>query len=261
VVNLGEFWDDTIIRSQRDEILQITNDISRLFNRAYSRLKEAKIAYDDWKSNYEESVDIKAINRNIVELTSELFKNCVPSFQPPRHLFAAALTPEGIVNKANSLVTKDYSIFAVKGYPGCGVSSLFEYTLQQASIKGVYVEAFHNPFDPQVIDLLVFPEAKNVLVDISTHVVDYAQQLPTAKYKRLLDFNQFINKTSIDASAKFICNAFNRFEEGLKDAISIIQTAKKNHDQLETYYVPAMDFEKMTTYRNELLEEILKRME
>lgn len=261
VVNLGSFWDDQIIRSNREEVIQLTNDISRLFNRAYNRLKEAKLAYEDWKSHYEEAADTRAINRNIVELTSDLFKNCVPSFQPPRHLFAAALTPEGIVNKANSLVTRDYSIFAVKGFPGTGVSTLFDYTLQQASIKGIYVEVFHNPFDPQEIDLLVFPEAKSVLVDISTHIVDYAQQLPTTKYKRLLEFNQFIDKVSIDASAKYIYNAINRFEEGLKDAISLIQTAKKNHDQLETYYVPAMDFENMAAYRNQLLEGILGRMQ
>jgi DNA polymerase III delta prime subunit len=259
IINLGEFWNNQIIRANREEVIKLSNEISHLFNQAYSRLKEAKLAYEDWKSHYQETADARAINRNILELTGELFRNAPVSNRPPRHLFAAAITPEGIVNKANSLVPKDYAIFAVKGFPGTGAGTLFDYALQQATMRGVYVEVFHNPFDPRELDLLVFPDIGTVLVDISVNIVDYAQQLPTSKYKRLLDFNQFINKSLIDGRIKYIHSAISRFEEGLKDAIACIQLAKKQHDELEANYIPAMDFERITVCRNELFQQIVEK--
>lgn len=260
IINLGEFWDDHMVRANRDKIIMLTNEISSLFNRAYNRLKETKIAYEDWKLYYTKAADCKAVNRNVFELTGELLHSCTSSFKPPRHLFAAAITPGGIVNKVNSLIPKGYVIFAVKGFPGTGINKLFDHTLELAALKGIYVEAYHNPFDPQELDLLIFPESNSALVNLSTHIVDYAQQLPTTKYKRMLDFNQFTDKSLIDANAKHVYNAINRFEEGLKEAVSFIQTAKSTHDELETCYIPAMDFDKITTYRNDLFSALVEDM-
>jgi hypothetical protein len=47
-----------------------------------------------------------------------------------------------------------------------------------------------------------------------------------------------------------------RVEEGLKDAVKFIQNAKKMHDELETFYVPAMDFDGIAAFREKLMEEL-----
>jgi hypothetical protein len=60
----------------------------------------------------------------------------------------------------------------------------------------------------------------------------------------------------LDTYAKEICSAKNRVEDGLKEAVRFINTAKKYHDELETCYVPAMDFDGMTVYREKLVEEL-----
>lgn len=256
ILNLGEFWDESVIRQQRDTVIKLTDTISSLFSRAYHRLKEVKLAYEEWQSYYAEATDFKAVNRNISELLDDIFKNSAMTGTPLRHLFAAAITPEGIVNKANSLVDKEYAVFAVKGQPGTGLNIIYQYVLEVASLKGVYAEVFHNPFDPADIDMIIFPHHKTVLVDISGHISDYVQQLPTSRYKRFLDFNQFTNKSSLDTYAKQICSAKNRVEEGLKEAVRFIHTAKKYHDELETCYVPAMDFDGMAAYREKLVDEV-----
>lgn len=256
ILNLGQFWDESKIRQERSNVISLTDTIALLFKRAYHRLREVKLAYEEWQSYYAEATDIKAINRNVLELMEDIFRNSIMTGSIPRHLFAAAITPEGIVNKANSLVDKDYAVFAVKGQPGTGINRLYQHVLEVAALKGVYAEVFHNPFDPTEIDMIIFPHHKTVLVDISGHIADYVQQLPTSRYKRFLDFNQFIDKSNTDSYAKQIYSAQNRVEDGLKEAVKFIQTAKKYHDELETCYAPAMDFEGMASYREQLVEDL-----
>ncbi|HEX3011359.1 MAG TPA: PRK06851 family protein [Syntrophomonadaceae bacterium] len=263
ILNLGQFWDESKIKQQRNNVITLTDAISLLFKRSYHRLKEVKLAYEEWQSYYEEATDFKAVSRNVLELVDDIFKNSAATGYGPRHLFAAAITPEGIVNKANSLVDKDYFVFAVKGQPGSGINRLYRHTLEVASLKGVYAEVYHNPFDPEEIDMIIFPHHKTVLVDISDHIADYVQQLPSTRYKRFLDFTQFIDQSKTDKSAKQIYNTQNRVHEGLKDAVKFIETAKKYHDELETIYIPAMDFDAIASCREKLIEElnqiILKR--
>lgn len=260
ILNLGQFWDESVIRQKRETVIELTDFISSLFNRAYHRLRETKLAYEEWQSYNTETTDFKAVNRNITELIDDIFKNSIATGTPLRHLFAAAITPEGIINKANSLVDKDYAVFAVKGQPGTGIRKIYQQVLAIADLKGVYAEVFHNPFDPSDIDMIIFPHHKTVLVDISGHIADYVQQLPSSRYKRFLDFNQFVDKAGSDAYAKQIYGAKSRVEDGLKEAVKFINTAKKYHDELENCYIPAMDFDGMAACREKLLEELNENM-
>lgn len=256
ILNLGEFWDESEIRNHRDTVIKLTDTISTLFKLAYGRLRETKLAYKEWQYYHAEATDFRAVNRNIAELLEDIFRNSTVTGTPLRHLFAAAITPEGIVNKANSLIDKHDAVFAVKGQPGTGTNRIFQYVLQTAALRGVYAEVFHNPFDPGDVDMIIFPQHKTVLVDISGHITDYVQQLPTSRYKRFLDFDQFISKAGLETWTKQICSAKKRMEDGLKEAVKFIHTAKKYHDELENYYAPAMDFDGMAACREKLVEEV-----
>ncbi|NLB89079.1 MAG: hypothetical protein GX790_07635, partial [Syntrophomonadaceae bacterium] len=108
------------------------------------------------------------------------------------------------------------------------------------------------------IDLIIIPETKSVLIDLSDFFFDYSAQIASNKYKRQLDFNKFINVTTLDKYAKQIDSAQNRIELGIKEAVNFIIKAKALHDELESYYIPAMDFEAMEKYRQELVAEILE---
>ena len=60
------------------------------------------------------------------------------------------------------------------------------------------------------IDLIIIPETKAVLIDLSDFFFDYSAQLNSNKYKRQLDFNKFINGKLLDKYAKQIDSAQNR---------------------------------------------------
>ncbi|MEN6349534.1 MAG: PRK06851 family protein [Syntrophomonas sp.] len=257
IINLGDFWDRDAVKKNRSAIVGLSENISRCFNRAYIRLREVEAAYEEWKSYYEEARDEEAINRNILALTQDFLPASSPSPVKPRHLFAGAITPDGLVSKVESIIDPDFALYAVKGSPGSGIKSLFDHVLHILNLQNTYAEIFHSPFDPREIDIIVLPRHKAVLLDVSANIFNYSRSLTNNKYKRWLDFDQFSQKDIIDPYGKQIFTARNRFDAGINEAVTFINTAKKYHDELETYYVPAMDFESVGRLREKLFGELL----
>ncbi len=257
IINLGEYWDRGKIKPARENIIKLTGNIGRYFNLAYRRLQESGIAYDELKSYHSRSVDERSLSRNIQALASDFLGSETSSFQKPRHLFAGAITPSGLNTKIDSLIPKDASLFAVKGSPGSGLKDLFKYVEGMLELAGIYAEIFHNPFDPSEIDLIILPGSRKALLDTSSNIFAYENKLQTSKYRRILDFDKFLDISEIEQYAKSISQSQDRMEAGIRDAVYFIESAKKTHDELELYYIPAMDFEAIDAFREQLQEELL----
>lgn len=257
IINLGEYWNRTGIALHRPEIIALTNTISMCFTRAYLRLKEAYYSYAEWISYNEEACDMSAVKRNTLALSQDFLHKIIVSDQKPRHLFAGAITPEGVVNRVESLIDQETQIFAIKGSPGAGQSLLFNHILRLIELNQLYAEIYHNPFNPEDIDIIILPDCQSALIDISGNICNYADKLSNVKFKRILDYDQFLKTRVLDPYAKNIFSARSRFEDNIKEAVSFIQVAKKNHDELEAYYVPHMDFDAIDDVRKKLVESIL----
>lgn len=260
IINLGEYWDASIITAHRDSIVHMTNRISLCFQRAYNRLAEANLALQEWKSYINEASDMGSVYRNVLALGDDFLRHCPKSNTAPRHLFAAAITPEGIVSKVDSLIEKDFAITAIKGSPGGGCQELLQDVEHSIYLSGIYAEIFHCPFDPKKIDMIITPENRSVLLDLSATVVDYEKTLPANKFKRFLDFDQFLDQAILEPHAKVIAAARERLASGLQESVAFISTAKKFHDELETCYIPAMDFDAIERLRQSILERLLEEM-
>lgn len=257
IVNLGEFWQRKNIQAHRDSIIKLTAEISRFFNLAYMRLQGSGIAYDEWKSYYREGRDEEAIRRNIQALAPDFLNGEKSSDEKLRHLFAGAITPGGLMTKAESLMNAASSIYSINGNPGSGIQDLFQYVLGIIELAGIYAEIYHNPFDPADIDLILLPESNKVLLDSSANLLNYAEKISN-KYKRKLDFDQLLNTDKMAPRAKEIAEAEDHYAAGIRDAVNFIKTAKRLHDELEQYYIPAMDFDGIDELRIRLQEELME---
>ncbi|HZK43273.1 MAG TPA: hypothetical protein VFC73_03200 [Syntrophomonadaceae bacterium] len=260
IINLGQFWNKDLITDNRTNIINLTNGVSKCFQRAYLRLQEVNCAYSELKTYYEEASDSSAVKRNIIALSEDFLEACTKATGKVRHLFSGAITPEGIVTKLGSIIDKDMSLYTVKGSPGSGVKDLLTYVAYIVEANAIEAEIFHNPFNPDEIDLILLPETRAVLIDLSDTFLDYSGEITSTRYKRQLDFDQFIDESILDLYVKNIDSAQNRIEFGLKEAITVIAKAKDLHDKLEDYYVPAMDFEAVEVFYHELLEEIAQNL-
>ncbi len=258
IINLGNYWHQKLLHKNRSKIIELTSKVSICFERAYMRLRESKITVSEWESYYREARDNEAVNRNIVALTGDFLSGLVSNRQKIRHMFSGAITPGGLISKIDSLIESEYSLFAVQGSPGSGVKELFNYAEQTVKLTGVEAEVYHNPFDPENIDIIILPESQSVLIDISSYLFDYASLLPGIKYRRFLDLNQLVNKSVIDTYEQNIVSAWERFTSGIEDAVKFIHQAKGYHDQLESYYIPTMDFDAVETMRQDVSKQLLQ---
>ncbi len=134
-----------MLKENRKNIQKLTESIGLCFKRAYNRLAESQLALLEWKSYIQEACDMQAVNRNILALADEFLLNRTRSSAPPRHLFAGAISPEGIVSKADSLLDSDFAVLGVKGSPGGGCKELMQYVSSHIELAGIYAEIFHCP--------------------------------------------------------------------------------------------------------------------
>jgi len=257
IINLGDFWDSAAILAGKPQIINLTDKIGMQFQRAYNRLREAQCAWWEWGSFVGTAVDPSIVNRNILALTDDFIQNAPKSERPPRHLFAGAITPGGVVTKIETLIDGTWSVFAVQGSPASGVKDLLRHVESMIVLKNVYAEIFHSPFDPANLDLILIPASQTALLDVSGHVVDYERNLNISQYKRRLDFDQLLDSSALNAIGDRLDTIRSRFEEGIRAAIQYIQKAKSLHDELEALYVPAMDFKAMEEYRQVLVEKLM----
>ncbi|HWP98530.1 MAG TPA: PRK06851 family protein [Syntrophomonadaceae bacterium] len=260
IINLGQYWNRHQIQENRAEVLTLTAQVSRCFERVYLRLREAAIAYAEWSSFLLEARDQVAVKRNILALAEDFVQGANFSPQGSRHLFAAAITPEGVTTTVDSLVDDSFALFGVKGSPGSGVKDLFQHTSRLLDLRNAHAEIFHNPLHPNDIDLIVLPEHKVVMLDLSTSIVDYAAKIHASKFKRWLDFDQFASETVLQGQQDLIESCQERLAQNIEKAVAYIQQAKGFHDQLETSYVPAMDFEAIDGLRSNLFEELFSEI-
>ena len=258
IINLGEYWDRNLIEQNRDSIVTLTGKIGRCFSRAYRRLKESRLAMDEWASYYDEIINTEAVSRNVLALAADFLAGAASYSGPDRHLFASAITPLGLVNFADSLLEDDTSVFAIKGSPGSGKAHLFSHILDLIKIRAIRAEIYHNPLEPSDVDIILLPETKAVLIDLSGYLSSYETAVSGHKVKRMLDFDPLIPAEAIEKSGSLIRAARQRFDAGIKDAIAHIKTAKDYHDELETYYTPAMDLESIEQFRSELRDQLLE---
>ncbi|NLM10286.1 MAG: ATPase [Clostridiaceae bacterium] len=251
IINLGQFWNDDGIIKNRDQILKTNMEISSLFQRAYRYIQAGYSLYRDNEIIYNLAMDHGKANVVISETIDTIFSGVdVSEIEgKQRHLFASAITPEGLVNYLSSLITTE-EIIVIEGKPGTGTERLLERVRGAAVERGLYTESFYCALNPHKLEHLIIPEL-NVSMTTSNEI-HHIDRNATMK----IDFNKFLDSSIIQKHSKEIEFNQNNFEMLLDRAIATIKQAKEKHDELEGYYVPNMNFEEMQKCQ----EEILKRL-
>jgi len=237
IINLGEFWDESVLMKHRHEVLKTTAEIGRRFARAYRILKAAKQIYDDSAALYEHAVDGAKINLLARELASELVDGIPVSEKEgrERRLFASAITPDGLVNYLDELMVAD-NIYILEGFPGAGTERLLEKLKCMMLERGFNVEAYYCAFSPDRLEHLIIPHLNTAFTTVNGYHSTDACALKEINFKELLDYRR-LSSVKDDLEYNHIL-----FDNLLRKAVDVIHSAKELHDELENIYVKAMDF-------------------
>ncbi len=252
IINLGEFWDSSHLRRHRQEIITLNNTIGEKFRETYQYLKIAKLIHDQWESFYITGMDFDKANLKTSELIKQILGNKpVHSSGSVRHLFGSAITPEGPVNFFENITEDIEQRFIIKGRPGTGKSTMARRVAEAIRQRGFDLLYLHCSFDPDSIDGVIVPETGIALLDgTSPHIME-----ATRDGDQIIDMFTCVKQEVI--KKREIENTEKEFKATMDKAFQHLKKAKLTHDQLEEFYVTAMDFDQVEAKRMEIMKEIV----
>lgn len=256
IINMGEYWDTEAMQANVEQIIASTNEVSRHFARAYRYFKAAKVISENICSSVKLSMDFPALNKAAQQIEKEIFEQMAVAniaessgvIGTARHLFSCAYTPEGFVDFTDSILQGVQNVYYLGGNFGVGKSTFMEKVANKAIELGLNIEIYHLPLLPGKIGTVVIND-----FDIALTSSDHFKE----NNIRILDFDLFVRKgiaAEVDADVE---SDRKLLEDLIKRGSACILQAKQEHDVLEQYYVPNMNFEAAEEKYEEILSRIL----
>jgi len=249
IVNFGDFWNVDNLEKNKEEVVECNKEIGACFQRAFKYLKAAEPIFYDIESKNMDIMDFGKLNKFTDEFMEKIFKGIEnkEELSDPRHLFGTAITPIGHIDYSNSLLQDAKKVYYLDGKIGYGKTTFLKRIYDKAILKGLKVEVFHYPLIPEKIESIM--------------IIDLGISITTSslfKDEDVINLGKFIDKEKIDNHKEELEVDEKILDELINYAISNLKKAKSNHDVIESYYIPNMDFDKVNQLKEELIERILK---
>ena len=254
ILNLGEFWDESKLRIHKYEIINYNKEIGRLFNRAYNYLRAAKNLFENIENANKKALDFKVIYQITENLITDIFKESkgFDKWGKERHLFASAITPDGVIEYMDTLIEGTERIYTILGDFGTGKTHIMKEIGKRAQSLGYYVEYLHLPLLPEKLEHIIIPELSTVITTFEKYA---------GMSKLVVDLNQMVNKNISDVNREEREMDREYYNKFIEEAVKNINGAKKTHDEMEKFYIESMNFEGVDSLRKKIIERILRYAE
>jgi hypothetical protein len=256
IINLGMHWDNAKLKEYKNDIIKMTTENSRLFKKAYGYLKAAGAFYDAYEQTAYNAFEPSQLNKIIEDLYNQIFTHIKIDNKEgkQRDLFAFGITPKGIINYRNQLLSNIKKRYVIKEDYFSTSETLLNRIKEEAKIRGLNVTCLYSPIKTsKILDLLIEELDIMISVDNEYHKYEY-------EYDYYLDLTHYVDLEQKKHIQKEVLDDIKNFENTLEKAISFIKKAKDNHDDLEKFYVGSIDFSKHEDLFSNLIEQI-KSME
>lgn len=250
IVDFGAFLDQTVLLDRKRQVTEIQAEVSHGYQQAYRYLAAAKSIHENIVAANTVAMAHGPLNERIQQVVAAIFGHRAPSKVTghSRRLFASAITPIGLVHYLSSLMDSVPKRIVVTGEPGTGKSTLLKAVAHAAVTHGFDLEIFHSPLDPHSIDHVIIPKLG---VAVITSTLFHPYEHPDAT---IVNLNEYRNYHKVKQHRQQTEDAMALFQQVLDRAIRTLAQTKAVRDQLEGYYVDAMDFSKVEAIRTAHIE-------
>ncbi len=252
IINLGEFWDSQKLREQADKIISVTNQNKKLHHTASAYISAAgELMYDNFKLA-KQFINIKKAERFGIKLAEQLIPKQNKKTPKEWLRFLGGITPKGIIAFKSTVENFYKNIIIIDDKYGAAANTIMQIARKTALDRGYEIITVKSPFLPsKITDHILIPELSLAVVR-EYEYIKFAEHHRRIHTRRFIDINMWRN-----------CRArltFNRrvARELLLGAAETLSKAKSVHDQLEKYYISAMDFNALTAFAEKKTKEILK---
>ena len=251
IVNLGECWDKEKLQKYKTEIKQITDENATWHSRCKRYITAFASLNSDVYSIAKASINFEKLNGFIERISKK--------YLPKNNTGTGKLS----FKKLSALTKNGYATMPIDFYDNIFVlnDAYFagsDYFLQEFSdiaiSRGYSVIASECAlFSDSIYEHILIPELK--LAFVSSNYINNLQIENSSKinFLRFYDKEKIVSKKNrLDFSKKAAIELKN-------EAISSLTNAKKIHDNLENYYINAINFDKINEITNMLISEISAR--
>ena len=249
IINFGEFWNNDILINQKENIIEANSKNKQFHKRAALCIKAAgRVKRDNMKiallaADIEKTVDFaeKVANKHLTS-TFDRSEETV--------CFLSGITPEGeiyFIDTIDALVGNKIVISDELQT----VSNIFMSIVRDIALaKGYSIITLKNNLLPnEKIDHIIIKEA-NVAFCTETKNVKINSN------NRNIRAERFMDETQLCKYAKRIKLNKRLEKEFVKQAVEALKQAKFAHDELEKFYINAMDFNKANEFSKQFFERI-----
>lgn len=241
IINLGQFWDEKKLIPKRDEIIALTDKKSGHYKNAY-RCLSASGSVSDMKKQ----LLSRALLRDKLDLiVLRLAERASAEKGERKTLFATAFTSSGI--KALPVFDRVKTLYRVNG----NLSDFFMTALAQSvAEKGYQCTVSLSAFDGKIPDAVYFNESKTLVTSQERPICSYADE------EKVISSSRFTDNSAL-ASVRAKVRTLDRIANELfKEAMNELAQAKAAHNEIESIYIPAMDFKMLDEYTADLIKGI-----
>jgi len=252
IINLGDYWNEEGISKYREKIQVINEEIKLTFARAYRYLKAAASIYEDTSVIFDMAQNNGKINiiANDIEKTLMNGMDISEKEGKQRNLFASAITPDGLKNHLDTVLVNS-KVYVLKCEEGSSSERILNKIKKAAVERGLDVECFYCALNPEKLEHIIIPELTvSFMTSNSYHNLD-------ADIYMTLDLDEYADKNILEKYNEVIQYNRKEFDTLLERAVYTLSKAKSLHNELESYYVPNMDFEAVRMCKEVVIERIL----
>lgn len=258
-IDLGQAVDNKLLLSEQLSMIEnLQSELTAVYSKAYETFLTALKIHDEWESYYIESMDFVKADEVAQGLIKELYTGHEKTTPiTGRHLFFGAATPKGAFDFIQHLTMPLERRIFIKGRPGSGKSTLLKKLAATAETSGIDVQIFHCGFDPNSLDMLIFPELSTAIFD-STAPHEY---FPERNGDEILDMYTLTMSPGTDeAYAVEIAEIKERYSAKMKEATSCLASAEAIDSQIKAIYVNATNFAVVEELGEQIRSEIDERI-
>ena len=250
IINLGAYWNNASLVSQKEDIIRLTTQYKMCFEQAYHYLAAAKKFRDDSTSIILGAVHYERLHKLTKRIIKKELRGRTGETGVIKKRFLSGIGPKGVYPLFDGLPAQDYRVYQLNDAYHIAVDMLREIAKTAADL-GLTAYTCYCPFSPDTdIEHVLIPELRLAFVT-SNHYHPY----PHAAL-RTINLSRYLEPAVIKlrrARLRFNTKMTNAV---LDSAIAQLREAKKLHDALEEIYIGQMQFRRINALTKTLMDEI-----
>ena len=259
ILNFGRFWDSTKLQPHAADIRRLTLECAIFHRRSTRFLQAAGTLSDDMIRVAAPAIDEEKLAGYALRFCNRELQQKKPAAPGRRlHRYLSGITPRGNLAFVDTVAALAARVIAVADETGAVAGKLVEQIGERAIAAGYDAVFCRNPLQPNGdSEHLILPQASLAIVTQKRlHAYHFA-------VSRTLHAQRFLRDDLLSKKRARLNFDRQLIRSLLDESIAQQQLAKQTHDQLETFYAAAMDFDALQAYTesfaNSLFATALKR--